>query len=93
MRETFEEAIAAEAGIGEAVRADLSAVFDRDPACHSYAEAFLYSRASRRSKATVLPIGYGQGAHGNGVIFQSRISDAVFSRHQSCGRHWSRYDD
>ena len=28
--------------IGEALRADLSAVFDRDPACHSYVEAFLF---------------------------------------------------
>ena len=27
---------------GEAVRADLSAVFQRDPACHSYAQAFLF---------------------------------------------------
>ena len=28
--------------IGAAVRADLSAVFERDPACHSFVEAFLY---------------------------------------------------
>jgi serine O-acetyltransferase len=32
----------ADPSIVEAVRADLSAVFDRDPACHSHAEAFLY---------------------------------------------------
>jgi serine O-acetyltransferase len=41
-REIFEEAFAADPVIGEAVRADLSAVFERDPACHSYAEAFLF---------------------------------------------------
>src|SRR5690348_13897753 len=42
VRETFEEALAAEPEIGAAFRADLSAVLERDPACHSFAEAFLY---------------------------------------------------
>lgn len=41
-REIFEDAINADPGIGAAVRADLSAVYERDPACHSYLEAFLF---------------------------------------------------
>lgn len=41
-REVFDEALAADVAIGQAVRADLSAVFERDPACHSYIQAFLY---------------------------------------------------
>jgi serine O-acetyltransferase len=41
-REVFEEVMKAEPEIGAAVRADLSAVFERDPACHSYAQAFLF---------------------------------------------------
>lgn len=41
-REVFEEVLAADAEIGAAARADLSAVFERDPACHSYAQAFLF---------------------------------------------------
>ena len=41
-REVFEEAMKADPEIGAAVRADLSAVFERDPACHSYAQAFLF---------------------------------------------------
>jgi serine O-acetyltransferase len=41
-REIFEEAMNADAAIGQAVRADLSAIFDRDPACHSHAQAFLF---------------------------------------------------
>ena len=41
-REIFEDVLKAEPEIGEAVRADLSAVFERDPACHSYAQAFLF---------------------------------------------------
>src|SRR5215472_10167835 len=41
-REFFDEALESDGEIGEAVRADLSAVFDRDPACHSYIQAFLF---------------------------------------------------
>jgi len=42
VREIFEEAFAGDTAMGEAVRADLSAVFERDPACHSYVQAFLF---------------------------------------------------
>jgi serine O-acetyltransferase len=41
-REIFEEAMNADPEIGQAARADLSAIFARDPACHSYAQAFLF---------------------------------------------------
>lgn len=41
-REIFDEAFAADPAIGAAVRADLSAVFERDPACHRYLDAFLF---------------------------------------------------
>ena len=41
-REIFDEAMAGDPAIGDAVRADLSAVFERDPACHSYLQAFLF---------------------------------------------------
>src|SRR3954465_10568510 len=41
-REIFEEALTADPQIGDEVRADLSAIFERDPACHSYAQAFLF---------------------------------------------------
>lgn len=42
VREIFDEALEADGEIGESVRADLSAVFERDPACHSYIQAFLF---------------------------------------------------
>src|ERR1700710_2274874 len=42
VREMFDDAMAADPGLGRAVRADLSAVFERDPACHSYVDAFLF---------------------------------------------------
>jgi serine O-acetyltransferase len=41
-REIFDEALAAAPAIEDAARADLSAVFERDPACHRYLDAFLF---------------------------------------------------
>ena len=38
----FEDAIAAEPEIGFAARADIIATFERDPACHRYADPLLY---------------------------------------------------
>ena len=38
----FQDVLAAHPEIGEAMRADLAAVFDRDPACHRYMEPLLY---------------------------------------------------
>ena len=42
VREIFQDAMAADPEIGAAMRADLSAVFERDPACNSPIEAFLF---------------------------------------------------
>ncbi len=42
VRETLEEALDSDSAIGDAVRADLSAVFERDPACHNYLQGFLF---------------------------------------------------
>jgi serine O-acetyltransferase len=41
-REIFEEVMRADTDIAAATRADLSATFERDPACHSYLQAFLF---------------------------------------------------
>src|SRR5258708_20765035 len=41
-REIFEEAMADESAIGDAVRADLSAVFERDPPSNLHIQAFLF---------------------------------------------------
>ncbi len=38
----FEEALADDAAFREAIRVDLAAVYDRDPACHRYIEPVLY---------------------------------------------------
>jgi len=40
--ETFRDVLASQPALGQAFRADLSAVLDRDPACTRYLEPFLY---------------------------------------------------
>jgi serine O-acetyltransferase len=40
--QAFEDALEAEPEIGISARADVLAVYDRDPACHRYVEPFLY---------------------------------------------------
>lgn len=42
LREVFDQALESDPSIGEAARADIVAVYERDPACTSYAEPFLY---------------------------------------------------
>jgi serine O-acetyltransferase len=42
IRSTFEDALADDAALREAMRVDLAAVYDRDPACHRYIEPILY---------------------------------------------------
>ena len=42
LREVFDQALESSPEIGDAARADIIAVYERDPACMSYAEPFLY---------------------------------------------------
>lgn len=42
LRQVFDEAFAADSDIGAAIRADIMAVLDRDPACTSHLEPLLY---------------------------------------------------
>ena len=42
LREIADEAYASDPALGQAARADVVAVFERDPACHSYVDAFLF---------------------------------------------------
>ena len=42
IRSTFEDALADDPALSEAIRVDLAAVYDRDPACHRYIEPVLY---------------------------------------------------
>ncbi len=42
IRQAYAEAIADDPAIGEAFRADIAAIYDRDPACHRYLEPVFY---------------------------------------------------
>jgi serine O-acetyltransferase len=51
IRQTFEEAIASDSSIGEAFRADIMAVADRDPACLRMMEPLLYFKGFQALQA------------------------------------------
>jgi len=75
-REIFEEAILADPEIAAAVRADLSAVFERDPACHSYVEAFLFYKGFHALECyRVAHWLWTQNREGMALFFQSRVSE------------------
>ncbi len=76
VREIFEEAFAAEPAMGEAVRADLSAVFQRDPACHSYLQAFLFFKGFHALQSyRVAHYLWLQGRKTMALFVQNRMSD------------------
>lgn len=65
LREICDSAYRGDPELGIAARADIVAVYDRDPACDRYILPLLFSRGFRRCRPTVL--GIGCGARG-GVI-------------------------
>jgi serine O-acetyltransferase len=74
-REIIEEAINADPEIGAAVRADLAAVFERDPACHAYIEAFLFFKGFHALQSyRIAHWLWREGRSGMALFFQSRIS-------------------
>jgi serine O-acetyltransferase len=75
IREMFDQAVAADVTIGQAVRADLSAVFERDPACHSYLDAFLFYKGFHALESfRVAHWMWREGRRAMALFLQSRIS-------------------
>jgi serine O-acetyltransferase len=75
IREMFDDAMGADAALGEAVRADLSAVFERDPACHSYVDAFLFYKGFHALESYRISHGlWSEGREAMALFLQSRIS-------------------
>jgi len=75
-REIFEEALDGDAAMGDAVRADLSAVFERDPACHSYLQAFLFYKGFHALECYRISHWlWGQGRTTLAQFLQSRVSE------------------
>ncbi|HEY5237510.1 MAG TPA: serine O-acetyltransferase [Rhizomicrobium sp.] len=75
-REIFDEALSADPDIAAAARADLSAVFERDPACHSHAEAFLFYKGFHALQSyRIAHWLWAQRREGMALFFQSRVSE------------------
>jgi serine O-acetyltransferase len=51
LREIADEAYASDPGLGQAARADLMAVYDRDPACHRYLQPILFFKGYQAVQA------------------------------------------
>jgi serine O-acetyltransferase len=75
VREMFDDALLADPGFGQAVRADLSAVFERDPACHSYVDAFLFYKGVHALEShRVAHWLWNSGRKAMALFVQSRVS-------------------
>ena len=76
LREIADEAYAAEPALAEAARADLAAVYERDPACHRLIQALLYFKGFQAIQC--YRIGnwlWRQGRHDLAYFFQMRVSE------------------
>jgi serine O-acetyltransferase len=75
-REIFEEALNGDPAIGDSVRADLSAIFERDPACHSYVQAFLFFKGFHALESyRIAHWLWEQGRTPLAYLVQSRVSE------------------
>jgi serine O-acetyltransferase len=76
LREIMDEAFAADAAMGDAARADLSAAYERDPACRSYLQAFLFYKGFHSLQGyRVAHWLWNQGRKSLAQYLQSRISE------------------
>ncbi len=77
LRELADEAYAEDPEIGQAARADLAAVFDRDPACHQFIQPLLFFKGYQAVQA--YRIGHWlwqQGRTHMAYFVQMRVSEA-----------------
>jgi serine O-acetyltransferase len=76
IRRAFEAALIAEPALGEAMRADLAAVYDRDPACDRHIEALLYFKGFHAIETHRLAHWlWSNGRRDFGLYLQSRSSE------------------
>ncbi|MFM2389622.1 MAG: hypothetical protein RLZZ437_1177 [Pseudomonadota bacterium] len=76
LREIADEAYAAEPDLGQAARADLAAVYDRDPACHQLIQPLLFFKGYQAVQA--YRVGHWlwqQGRHHLAYFVQMRVSE------------------
>lgn len=76
LREVFDAAFANDPAIGEAIRADMVAVFERDPACQSFVQVLLYFKGFHALQS--YRVAHWLWRHGRkslALFLQSRISE------------------
>ena len=76
IREIADEALAEDPSISDAARADIVAVFERDPACHRMIQPLLYFKGFQAIQA--YRVGHWlwkQGRHDMAYFFQMRVSE------------------
>lgn len=76
LREIVDEAFGTEPALGNAARADLVAVYERDPACHRLLQPLLYFKGFQAVQA--YRVGhwlYNEGRHDLAYFFQMRVSE------------------
>jgi serine O-acetyltransferase len=77
IREVIDEALAKSPSIKEAVRADVQAVRDRDPACKSYSEPLLYFKGLHALQSHRISHWlWEQGRHALALYLQNQISES-----------------
>ncbi len=75
VRRLYDEAFTQQADLGNAFRADLSAVFERDPACYRLAEPFLYFKGfSALQSQRLAHFLWMQGRKDMALLLQSRLA-------------------
>lgn len=74
----FGRALAADKGIGEALKADILAVFDRDPACERLIEPFLYFKGFHAIQAHRLNHWLWHGGERDFALYLQSRSSEVF---------------
>ena len=90
LREIADEAFEDEPALGVAARADILAVFERDPACHRYSAAA--SVLQGVSGASVLPdrsLAVAATAQGHGVLLPDAHVGGLRRRHPSGCPRWA----
>jgi hypothetical protein len=77
LRELFSDASEADPGIGQAIRSDLQAIRDRDPAAHHYSRPFLFFKGFHAIQAYRFAHWlWTQGREALALFLQSRVSEA-----------------
>ena len=77
LRELMDQAYESKAGLGDIARADIVAVFDRDPACHRFLQPLLYFKGFQAVQA--YRVGHWlwqQGRKDMAYFLQMRVSEA-----------------